>query len=52
MEHRNSPTVLNAAFHTSQFWDGRAKDVEEQAGMPITNPVEMNMPSESLLKSV
>lgn len=47
---RNSPTVLNAAFHTSQFWDGRAKDVEEQAGMPITNPVEMNMPSESFVE--
>jgi cytochrome c peroxidase len=47
---RNSPTVLNAAFHTTQFWDGRAKDVEEQAGMPITNPVEMNMPSESFVE--
>jgi len=46
---RNSPTVLNAAFHTSQFWDGRAKDVEEQAGMPIMNPVEMNIPSEEFL---
>lgn len=37
----NSPTVLNAALHTSQFWDGRAADVEEQAGMPILDPVEM-----------
>lgn len=46
---RNSPTVLNAAFHTSQFWDGRAKDVEEQAGMPITNPVEMAIPSKDFL---
>ena len=46
---RNSPTVLNAAFHTTQFWDGRAKDVEEQAGMPITNPVEMAIPSEDFL---
>lgn len=42
---RNSPTVLFAALHGSQFWDGRAKDVEEQAGMPILNPVEMRMPS-------
>lgn len=47
---RNSPTVLNAAFHTTQFWDGRAKDVEEQAGMPILNPVEMNMPSEAFVE--
>ena len=46
---RNSPTTLNAAFHVSQFWDGRAKDVEEQAGMPVTNPVEMNIPSEEFL---
>ncbi|MEN8138194.1 MAG: cytochrome-c peroxidase [Bacteroidota bacterium] len=46
---RNSPTTLNAAFHFAQFWDGRAKDVEEQAGMPVTNPVEMNIPSEDFL---
>jgi cytochrome c peroxidase len=32
-----------------QFHDGRAKDVEEQAGMPITNPVEMAIPSEDFL---
>ena len=46
---RNSPTVYNAAFHTMQFWDGRAKDVEEQVGMPILNPVEMAIPSEEFL---
>jgi len=46
---RNSPTVLNAALHTIQFWDGRAKDVEEQAGMPVMNPDEMNIPSEDFL---
>jgi len=38
---RNAPTVLNAALHISQFWDGRAKDVEEQAKGPIMNPIEM-----------
>lgn len=38
---RNSPTVYGAALHTQQFWDGRAADVEEQATMPIVNPVEM-----------
>ncbi|HOZ41642.1 MAG TPA: cytochrome c peroxidase [Flavobacteriales bacterium] len=41
---RNSPTVYNAALHSMQFWDGRAKDVEEQAGMPVLNPVEHAMP--------
>lgn len=43
---RNSPTTLNAALHTTQFWDGREPDVEAQAGGPILNPVEMEMPSE------
>ncbi len=47
---RNSPTVLNAAFNVAQFWDGRAKDVEEQAGGPILNPVEMAIPSKEYLE--
>lgn len=42
---RNSPTVLNAAFHSVQFWDGRAASLEEQAKGPIANPVEMGMSS-------
>ena len=46
---RNSPTVFNAALHSNQFWDGRAADVEEQAGGPILNPVEMAMPSEKVV---
>lgn len=41
---RNSPSVYNAAMHVAQFWDGRAKTVEEQALGPILNPVEMAMP--------
>ncbi|EKB51094.1 cytochrome-c peroxidase [Cecembia lonarensis] len=46
---RNSPTVLNAVFHDSQFWDGRAKDLAEQAKGPILNPVEMAIPHEGIL---
>ncbi len=46
---RNSPTVLNAALHAAQFWDGRADDVEAQAGMPVLNPVEMAIPSRQFL---
>ncbi|MDV7187498.1 cytochrome-c peroxidase [Lutibacter sp. TH_r2] len=46
---RNSPTVLNAALHKDQFWDGREPDVEAQAGGPILNPVEMAMPSEEVV---
>lgn len=42
---RNTPTVYNAALHFVQFWDGRAKDVEEQAKGPILNPVEMALTS-------
>lgn len=43
---RNSPTTFNSSLHLAQFWDGRAKDVEEQALGPILNPVEMGMKSE------
>ena len=37
----NSPTVYNAVFNFRQFWDGRAKDLQEQVFGPIENPVEM-----------
>ncbi|MBS1528760.1 MAG: cytochrome-c peroxidase [Bacteroidetes bacterium] len=46
---RNSPTVFNAALQNMQFWDGRAADVEEQAGMPILNSVEMAIPHKGFL---
>jgi len=39
---RNSPTVLNAVFNLAQFWDGRAKDLQEQAKGPVQAAVEMN----------
>jgi cytochrome c peroxidase len=42
---RNSPTVINRLFSAEQFWDGRAKDLEEQAHGPLVNPVEMAMGS-------
>ena len=37
----NSPTVLNSSLNFVQFWDGRAKDLKEQAAGPIENPLEM-----------
>jgi cytochrome c peroxidase len=40
---RNAPTVWNAAFHSVQFWDGRATSLEEQAKGPPANPIEMGM---------
>lgn len=42
---RNAPTVWNAAFLSTQFWDGRAASLEDQAKGPIANPIEMGMPS-------
>lgn len=46
---RNSPTVFHAALHKMQFWDGRAADVEEQAGGPILNPIEHNIKNKEQL---
>jgi len=40
---RNAPTVWNAAYLSSQFWDGRAATLEDQAVGPVTNPIEMGM---------
>ena len=37
----NAPTVLNSSMNVAQFWDGRAKDLQAQAGGPIANPGEM-----------
>ena len=42
----NSPTVFNAGKQIAQFWDGRAKNLSEQATGPITNPLEMAMTPE------
>jgi cytochrome c peroxidase len=49
---RNAPTVLNAVFNTAQFWDGRAKDLEQQAGGPIVNPAEMASPASHVAEQV
>lgn len=38
---RNSPTVLNSAYWSQQFWDGRAPSLEKQSEGPVANPVEM-----------
>jgi cytochrome c peroxidase len=43
--HRNAPTVLNALYNDTQFWDGRAHLLEDQAKLPITNPIEMGQPN-------
>jgi cytochrome c peroxidase len=50
---RNAPTVVNAAYFTSMFWDGRAASLEDQSQHPFLNPIEMGLPShEPILKIV
>jgi cytochrome c peroxidase len=46
---RNSPTVLNAAYNSAQFWDGRAATLDEQCKGPLLAPAEMNMLDEKHL---
>jgi cytochrome c peroxidase len=48
---RNSPTVLNAMFSESLFWDGRARSLEEQAQHPLMSSFEMGMGSKQELIS-
>ncbi len=48
--NRNAPTVYNAIFNFRQFWDGRAKDLKEQAKGPIENPVEMGHTLDAVVK--
>ncbi|WP_419770921.1 MAG: cytochrome-c peroxidase [Candidatus Marinarcus sp.] len=48
----NSPTVLNSRYNFVQFWDGRAKDLKEQAMGPIHNPVEMNSHSNEVVQKL
>ncbi len=49
---RNAPTVLNSVFNIAQFWDGRAKDLKEQAKGPMQAPVEMNNTPEEVIRTL
>ena len=40
---RNAPTVINSAYFTTLFWDGRSPDLEDQSIHPFVNPVEMGL---------
>src|SRR5437016_1795219 len=42
---RNAPSILNALYNKTQFWDGRVKTLEDQVALPIVNPVEMGQPN-------
>lgn len=47
---RNAPTVINTTYNDLQFWDGRAKSLEEQALGPIQNPIEMGFTLDGAVK--
>lgn len=49
---RNAPTVLNSVFNLAQFWDGRAKDLAEQAKGPVQAGVEMNNTPDNVIKTL
>jgi len=45
---RNVPTAFNAVFNTARFWDGRAQDLDDAAGGPPFNPIEVALPRDQL----
>jgi cytochrome c peroxidase len=47
---RSAPTVINAAYNTLQFWDGRSASLEKQAEGPMANAVEMGHTLEGVVK--
>jgi cytochrome c peroxidase len=49
---RSAPTVINRAYSLEQFWDGRAKTLEEQAKGPIANPMEMGHTHDACSKGI
>lgn len=46
---RNAPSIVNSVFLPAAFWDGRAESLEQQALMPIQDPVEMAQDLDELL---
>lgn len=46
----NAPTVLNSVFNFTQFWNGRAKDLNAQASGPLHNPIEMGMSTKMVVQ--
>ena len=50
---RSAPTIINAAYLHTQFWDGREPTLESQSAQPFLNPVEMGLKDhEPILKIV
>lgn len=49
---RGSPTIWNAAYNHRQFWDGRSRDLEEQARNPIQDQNEMAQDTIALVQEL
>lgn len=49
---RGAPTLWNTVYNHRQFWDGRARDLEEQARMVITTPEEVNADPDTLVREL
>lgn len=49
---RSAPTVINSGYALVQFWDGRAKTLEEQALGPVANPIEMGETLDNVVKKL
>ena len=47
---RATPTVINTAYNFIQMWDGRKKNLEDQAMGPIESANEMNMNVEAMFE--
>jgi cytochrome c peroxidase len=49
---RQAPSVWNSAYYTTQFWDGRAASLEDQAVGPMANPIEMAHTLDDIAKAL
>jgi len=49
---RSAPSLLNSAYYPVEFWDGRAASLEDQAGGPMANPIEMGQPHDVSIRKL
>ena len=49
---RNSPSIQNSWFYKKLFWDGRAKDLQDQAFAPINSETEMHSDMPDVMRKI
>jgi cytochrome c peroxidase len=49
---RHTPTLVNRAWGKSQFWDGRVVTLESQVIVPVSEPNEMGMAADLVVKKI